>query len=525
MKGRPATLSRQVRSMVECVVRGSVVAIVLGGLAAFGSVAVARAPAGDWLTAVSSREQRPNALVSEGLSPDGRTFAWSTTERVLASDHNASADVYVRRHGRVALVTSGPGERFQYGPHIVSVSNAGAVLFWTDKRLVRADRDQGNDLYRWQSGHFRLLTSGSRTEEDPWMVPGKVTPDLSYLVFSTSRPLTRDDTNGDSDVYELHAGRFRWISRPAPGGSPGGASYADAVSPSGSQVVFESSASLTPDDQSGETKIFRWSQGRLARVSSNCAAGSDSFIAADLRVDHVLFRSKCRLSSADHDNANDLYEWSPRGTHLISTGPLDPQSSVEADPAGMSSDGRRVLFETFDRLTADDHHPGTDIYERADGHTKLISPNGYEPPRGDPVPVLARTRDLKTIYFVTSRRISRSDRDNLPDLYRWSGGRTTYVGCKPTGGVFNSSDLTLPAGAPAVFASYQRCGTRHRGRSLSLYAWRNGRFRRLSSIGQYEGGVLSADGRRVFLTSRLPVNEHDRDGGDFDVSSFALGRR
>jgi hypothetical protein len=500
------------------------VALALLVIACSPAVATASPFSITWLT--KARTQRANALVTEGLSPDRRTFAWGTTERVSRSDHDNRVDLYVTRRGHTTLVTRGGGPAQAIGPQIIGVSDAGAVLFATNRRLVRADRDNGEDLYRWSRGRLTLFSSGSRDEMDPWTVPQKVTPDLAHSVFETSKRLTSDDRNDQGDVYEWSSGRLRLISRAAGGtNTDGGAFYVEALSPSGRQVVFASYDALTPDDHDhGDLDSFRWSDGTLRLVTSDCSmTNNDDYWGGSSDLGRLVFSSECSLSPGDTDSAFDLYMWTAHSRHLVSTGPLDRSTEAEANFKSVSADGRRVLFATGERLVEADHHAGDDLYERVDGRTVLVTANGFEPRGGSAVTAIGASRDLRTVYYSTNRRISRHDHNNTYEVYRWHDERTTYIPCQ-SGDLSGDANGWIPSRGPVVFASYQRCGTTRVSRRPSLWSWRNGRFTRLVPLGQYEGATLSGDGRRAFLTTALPLARGDHDHGDTDVYSFPTSR-
>src|SRR4051812_17203985 len=124
-----------------------------------------------------------------------------------------------------------------------------------------------------------------------------------------------------------------------------------------------------------------------------------------------------------------------RTTALVSkpTGVADPNSG-DAEVRRVSLDGRRVIFETTQKLTPDDNDGGyLDTYERSGGTTKLISkPTGVPDPGTDESNLVAASVDCSRVFFVTTQKMTSDDNDTSRlDLYERSGGATKLVS-KPT---------------------------------------------------------------------------------------------
>jgi len=212
--------------------------------------------------------------------------------------------------------------------------------------------------------------------------------------------------NGVFQVYERTAQTTRLITgpdgKPIPVGSHNESARLLGASPDGERVYISTQAPLTTDD-----------------------------------VDQVL-----------GDGATDGYELAGGHYTLVTTGPLDePSTAPFANNGGWvawaSDDGRYVYFATASRLTADDWDSYTDIYQRADGQTRLVStgPDEYLPTAEFPNPFAPENRflgaspDGATAYFATAAHLTADDPGKSPsegslltsDIFSWNDGITRRV--------------------------------------------------------------------------------------------------
>ena len=137
----------------------------------------------------------------------------------------------------------------------------------------------------------------------------------------------------------------------------------------------------------------------------------------------MFFETLERLVAADTDNRNDVYESASGVTSLVSTGPAGGNGAVDAFFYGASADGASVLFGTSERLTAADTDSASDVYERANGATTLVSTGstGGNGPQGaffDGV-----SADGARVFFHTAERLTAGDTDSQADVYERAGWR------------------------------------------------------------------------------------------------------
>jgi Tol biopolymer transport system component len=212
--------------------------------------------------------------------------------------------------------------------------------------------------------------------------------------------------NGVFQVYERSGNTTTLLKgpdgRPIPGDSHRGSARLSGVSPDGKRVYIETQASLTAED-------------------------------ADPAAD---------------DSANDGYEIADGRFRLLTTGPLEqPSAAPFANNGGhllwASADGRYVYFETFQRLLPEDWDDASDIYQRFEGQTRLVStgPDEFRPTAEWPTPFVADSRflgaspDGSTAYFATAQYLTPGDSGKSPgegrfmtsDIFAWHDGVTTRL--------------------------------------------------------------------------------------------------
>jgi hypothetical protein len=158
---------------------------------------------------------------------------------------------------------------------------------------------------------------------------------------------------------------------------------------------------------------------------------------------HIFLVTKARLTTEDTDSFYDVYERTGNATTLVSTGPnsgTGPGPFSAGEPT-ISADGSHVFFYTNEPLVSADTDDASDIYERFDGVTSLVStgPSGEnaEDPR-----LAAISKDGSHAFFTTGSNLVPEDHDGqcahddyeggyyyLPcvDIYERSGGTTKFV--------------------------------------------------------------------------------------------------
>jgi Tol biopolymer transport system component len=184
-------------------------------------------------------------------------------EQAVAGDHN----LYLWRqdsahpNGQVTFAARLDSEDLMAQNQQVpqATSDGRYLVFRTANQLLPTDTDTALDIYRYDADTGELTrvsvgTSGGSGNTDGFdaSIFGRtgheshpvVSNDGEAIVFTTTEPLSPLDGNGESDVYLWKAGRAFLITT----GSVGGGSATAAISGSGRDVYFNTSAPLAPSD-------------------------------------------------------------------------------------------------------------------------------------------------------------------------------------------------------------------------------------------------------------------------------------
>ena len=338
-----------------------------------------------------------------------------TLDRLVPDDSDDQPDLYLlQAHRAPRLVSTGPlGGNGPYAAHAayprlpinpfsvaepsvsaVLAANGNRVFFSTVERLTAEDRDASEDIYAWDYGTVRLVSTGvGRGNGEAGPSPSTfgyqlvASDDGRRVHFTTPEQLTVDDQNASSDLY-LRSQETTSL---------------ESIGPAGGNRTM-------PDDD-----LF---------FAKNRFGASNGFFSADdsLRTSRdgtrVAFSTTEQLTGDDRDSNRDVYL--RRGERLVrvSNGPIGGNRHRAAVLEGISGDAQRVFFSTTERLTGDDRDHSRDVYEWHDATTRRVSGSG----RGGNGPFTARyvgaTNDGGCVFLETAERLMPSDRDHGPDVYR-----------------------------------------------------------------------------------------------------------
>ena len=399
----------------------------------------AGAPGGGGNAAVDACDVSIQCLDFAASADGSRTF-FSTTERLAPSDLDAMTDVYERAGGVTTQVSTGlPGGNGNFGATLQAISADGSrAVFGTYEPLTRDDLDLTSDVYE-RSSEVRLVSTGAAS------------------------------SNLQLDVCE-------------PGSATAIACYGLATGAAGTPVYFTTPESLTFDDldvgcfaaPARCADVYRRSGEQTTLVSTGTAGQEGATLLAVSRDgSHAFFTTKAALTSADTDSARDIYERASGTVRLVSAGSVAgaPGADVVED-IRVSDDGSRAVFATPERLVAADTDAAVDLYERAAGVTTLLS--GSNSPsdvcnRYDRCAAVEIAADGSHVAFETPDSLVPGDGDGAVDVYEHSGGETKLVsdsGAAPAllDGIsadgarvfFSTRDRIVPADTDSAIDVYER---------------------------------------------------------------------
>jgi hypothetical protein len=137
-------------------------------------------------------------------SPNGRYMAYGTSSGSLhLYDADRDEDVCVScgdGNGK-GVLTNGNRTISNYAEHVVT--DQGEVFFSSRNRLVSDDRNATRDVYMYNHGVLTLISPGDGSYTAYF---GDATPDGSSVFFTTDEPLVSGDNDDSVDVYGARIG-------------------------------------------------------------------------------------------------------------------------------------------------------------------------------------------------------------------------------------------------------------------------------------------------------------------------------
>jgi len=394
-----------------------------------------------------------SAFAPRGVSADGETVFFTTSETLNSGDTDGSSDVYARRIGaeETVLVSAGDGSCAIGGcgngaeaATFWGIDKAGSVaVFKTAEILSSQDVDSSGDFYeRDLDAETTELVSVEGT--CPENLPsgqtcnpsfGGVSPDGSRVFFETNERLSVQDTDSAQDVYAWSAGSSPVVVSIGPvGGNGPGISRYKGSSPDGKAVYFLTDEKLVAADTDGAQDVYGNKEGGTTLVSAGeegrgNGPGLASFDWAPLEgsTERVVFSTDESLVAEDTDSSQDVYEHAAGLTTLISTGPEGSGEDASAGFAGASADGSKVFFVTSQRLVAQDTDNSTDVYRRSAGATVLVSVGQINGNKELQANLQGVSADGSKAFFVTQERLTEGDNDAEQDVYGWTEPGTTLL--------------------------------------------------------------------------------------------------
>lgn len=367
-------------------------------------------------------------------SPDGSKVFFSSYDPLVAGDTDGGfRDVYLRSGGVTTQISTGGNGSFG-ADFDAATPDASRAYFHTDEKLTPGtDTDAVRDVYEWSGGTVTQVSRGP-TGGNGGQTPifQGVTADGAHVYFQTTEQLTASDTDAFLDVYDRSGGTTTQVSLGPDGGNGAWDANFSGVSADGSKVWFMTREAMVAGDTDSGCEdslgnptlqcldVYERSGGQTTWISAGGNAAFDaSFAAASDSGSKVFFHTGEPLAATDNDDgASDVYERSGGVTTQISTGPVGATGPYTSDLVGISKDGARVFFHTYESLVSSDNDGNwQDVYERYYGETTLISVG----PAANNAAAIAffhgATADGSKVFFQTDEHLVPGDTDSSEDIY------------------------------------------------------------------------------------------------------------
>jgi hypothetical protein len=307
-------------------------------------------------------------VVYQGAATDGSRVFFTSEQPLVAGDTDSTSNLYecvlpgdsggsLQRSGdvdpcpdlvRVSVPVSGGAEV----QSVAAVSQDGSHVYFIAKGVLSGENAEHNvpiagqdNLYVWEpGGRTAFIATLSSTAVK--LGEAQATPDGEQLVFTSSADLTPDDTSTVAQLF-LYEAQHETLIRVSKG--------QDGFNDDGNTTTDPASITAAyGDSYSGNGAAFA-SEGR--RVISE-----DGSI--------VVFQSSAALTPQVHGGTRNVYMWRGGNVSLISDGTPAGEITGEGDAGliGMDASGQNIFFATEARLVGQDKDELSDVYDaRIDG--------------------------------------------------------------------------------------------------------------------------------------------------------------
>lgn len=403
-----------------------------------------------------------------GVAANGSRAFFATAEQLSPADDDSAIDIYARNlpSGPTVLVSTGDpacapcGNNGSAAIFTGSSADGSRVFLATSEVLAPGDEDEANDIYMRFEGTTTLVTAG--TEAKPASFADAST-DGTRVFFTTAEDLVAGDENEATDVYLWEGGAPQLLTS----GTCCGSNYG-AITPDGAAVVFSTVEKLVPGDEDSVADVYEQAVagGSPQLVSIGPAGGNGPFVARFNQVtadgDRVFFTTDEVLVASDFDDDDDIYsrDLGAEETKLWTPPPgLCPTASCDAILVDVSADGLHAVFQTEERMAAEDVDSEADVYERAYDEdaeaevTRLVSTgNSSDLDLGPTPPLLTGTSPGSPDASTEPKILGNAEPGSLIKIYPTSNcsGETVAAG---TVEELESTGLqvTVPSGTTKTF--------------------------------------------------------------------------
>jgi hypothetical protein len=274
----------------------------------------------------------------------------------------------------------------------------------------------------------------------------------------------------------------------------------------------------------------------LTGAAGSALGAPATFRGIDEDAQHVVFTTAERMVPEDIDAAVDVYERVGGTTVLVSTGPTGGNAQIDATFRGIEGfPGDRIVFQTAERLTADDLDNSVDVYIREDGQTERASRGGNQfPGNGNfDADAVDMTSD-GTVVIETDEKLADDDTDaNRQDVYIYEqsiGMVSQRTNASAANGAFDANYNSEGSGGAAIyFTTAESLDADDDDTAADIYALGpNGRELASDTVGEGESndpvvfGGVGAGGTFVVFETDEQWDVSDSDSA-IDVFSYDVG--
>lgn len=256
------------------------------------------------------------------VSRDGSRVIFETSEPLVSADTDSAVDVYERAAGTTTLLSTGPAGGNGSAEALYKASSEGGtkVFFQTAESLTSSDGDSKVDLYERTGGATTHVSTGP-SDDGPFDATLQgVSRDGARVVFGTMESVSGADSDGRFDIYERAGSSTTLLSMGPAGGNGPVDAFLGGMSDDGRRVFFESAEPLTADDSDTFTDVYEREGSATTRLSKGPdGSGNGGWLAiyagASADGSRLFFSTAESLSSADTDVFSDVYVASVTATY------------------------------------------------------------------------------------------------------------------------------------------------------------------------------------------------------------------
>lgn len=244
----------------------------------------------------------------------------------LTSDTEAGSGTNLYRYADGRLTDLTPAAHAQV-LRVLGISEDGSYVYFAADGVLSGSQanDRGEtaqagrpNIYLWDGGSTTFIASLLNPEDQALQGAVRVSPNGSFLAFSSTLSLTGYDNGSGSEIflYSVASDRLVCVSC-NPSGEPATAGGAALIGLNGSvvsgsvgegtphsltnsgQVFFDTQEALLPRDTNGQADVYEYENGQLSLISSGTGSARSALIDVSENGSDVFFLSRQSLVPQD----------------------------------------------------------------------------------------------------------------------------------------------------------------------------------------------------------------------------------